>query len=101
MSERIHLLVDRDEKERFRRAAARHGVSLSEWLKAAAREKLAQAESANVLDTPDALAAFFAACDQVEAGTEPDWEVHEMVIEQSRAGRITGSRSNPRRGTSR
>jgi hypothetical protein len=84
MSERIHFLVDRSEKERFRSAAARQGLSLSDWLKAAAHEKLAKAEQNALLDTRAAMEAFFAGCDRVEQGREPDWEVQRLSIEQSR-----------------
>jgi hypothetical protein len=84
MTERIHVLVERAEKERFRRAAARQGISLSEWLRLAAEEKLVESEVARELDSPEALKSFFDASDEREQGREPDWEVHRELIERSR-----------------
>jgi hypothetical protein len=83
MAERIHLVVGRAEKERFRRMAARAGKTLSEWLRDAAREKLASAEADRRLDSADQLRAFFAECDRREEGREPDWEAHRAIIERS------------------
>jgi hypothetical protein len=85
VAERIHLLVDRMEKELFRGIAAREGKSLSEWLRVAAHEKLAAAEVGRELDSVGALDAFFASCDRLERGAEPDWEVHRAIIDGTRA----------------
>ena len=82
MSTRIHIVVDEEEKERFRRRAARENMSLSAWLRAAARERLGREDGPD-LDTPDRLDAFFAACDEREEGTEPDWADHRRTIERS------------------
>lgn len=62
MAERIHIVVDRLEKERFR----------------------ADADAAvDRLDAPDQLDRCFAACDAIEPGREPDWEEHLKVIRGS------------------
>lgn len=82
MSARIHLVVDEADKERFRRQAAREGKSLSAWLRAAARDRLDRREDVP-LDSAEALETFFAACDDRETGTEPDWEEHEAAIARS------------------
>lgn len=79
---RIHIVLSEEEKERFRRYAAREGKTLSEWLREAAREKLRQ-ESPLRLDTLKELRGFFASCDARERGEEPDWEEHRRVIEGS------------------
>lgn len=84
VSERIHIVVDAAEKERFRRQAAREGKTLSEWLREAAAEKVAADGEAGALDTVEALSSFFEACDVRETGREPDWEAHRRVIEQSK-----------------
>lgn len=63
MPERIHLVLSAAEKERYRRAAARVGQSLSEWLRQAAEERAAVEEEAAGLESADELHAFFAACD--------------------------------------
>jgi hypothetical protein len=83
LEDRIHIVVDRAEKERYRRLAAREGKSLSEWLRAAAQEKVAASQSANALDTVEALRSFFDAINRRELGHEPDWEVQREVIERS------------------
>jgi hypothetical protein len=83
MATRIHIVVERAEKERFRRMAAREGKSLSEWLRDAARERLLHTREQEPLDTPEALHDFFAECDRRERGREPDWHVHKDVIERS------------------
>lgn len=82
MSERIHIVVDEAEKERFRRRAEREGKSLSAWLREAARERLA-ADRGPELDTVGELDAFFADCDEREEGREPDWDAHRRTSERS------------------
>jgi hypothetical protein len=80
MSTRIHIVVDEAEKERFRREATRRGSSLSEWIREAAREKLADDDVAR-LDSLETLCEFFRTCDDRESGAEPAWEYHERLIE--------------------
>jgi hypothetical protein len=84
---RIHILLDEGEKERFRREADREGVSLGEWLRDAARAKLAAADRGSRLDNLGQLRDFFAECDAREQRPEPEWAEHRRVIEASiRAG---------------
>jgi hypothetical protein len=80
---RIHIVVDENEKLRFRTRAEREGKSLSAWLRDAAREKLAE-ESQVRLETVEELRDFFFACNRRETGTEPDWEQHVRVIKTSK-----------------
>jgi len=89
VSTRIHVVVDEAEKERFRRRAARRGMTLSAWLREAARERL-ERERRVTLDTLEALGDFFDACDGREGGEEPDWEEHRRVIERSAASGAAG-----------
>jgi hypothetical protein len=72
------------EREVFRQAAAREGLSLSDWLRRAARDRLEGSQRPGLSSVED-LRAFFAECDEREVGTEPDWEEHRAVIEESRA----------------
>jgi hypothetical protein len=89
MTERVHILLGRAEKERFRRWAEREGKTLSEWLREAAREKLAASSAGGALDTREALDSFFAGCDARERGEEPEWPEHRRVIEESiRSGSV-------------
>jgi hypothetical protein len=83
MAERIQIVVDRAEKEWYRRLAAREGKTLSEWLRAAARERAARALARPAPDAVARLEAFFEACDEHERGREPDWEAHRDAIERS------------------
>lgn len=81
MADRIHVVLDPADKERFRRLAAREGKTLSAWLRDAARDRAAAAEAHEGLETEEGLRRFFEACDDRESGREPDWEEHEQVIE--------------------
>lgn len=84
MATRIQVVIDEVEREEFRRAAAREGLSLSDWLRRAARERLASRAQAGIRSVED-LRAFFAECRRRERGDEPDWEQHRAVIEDSKA----------------
>ncbi|MGH7564770.1 MAG: plasmid mobilization protein [Gemmatimonadota bacterium] len=93
MKDRIHLVVREDEKERYRRSAQRAGVSLSEWLREAAREKMASDTPERLIDTVEELRAFFAECDARHEGegAEPDWEDHKKVIAASVRSGLAGA----------
>jgi hypothetical protein len=80
---RIHIIIDDSEKERFRQLAAREGKSLAEWLREAARDRLAAAEHQPRMETLDELRSFLSACAARERGREPDWEEHQKVIDGS------------------
>jgi hypothetical protein len=75
--------LDESEKERFRLRAAREGTSLAEWIRHAARERLAAAEQRERLKSLDDLRAFFGACAARETGREPDWDEHRRMIDRS------------------
>jgi hypothetical protein len=83
VADRLHIVVEAADKERFREIAGREGKTLSEWVRDAAREKAAASDEGRQLGSTDALEAFFAECDARETGREPDWESHRGVIERS------------------
>jgi len=83
MQGRIHLVIDEREHEAFRARAAAQGVSLSAWLRDAARQRL-ERERPSAIESVEDLDHFFADRADAEAGTEPDWEQHLAVIDQSR-----------------
>jgi hypothetical protein len=85
MSVRLHVVVDESERDAFRAEAAHQGVSLSEWLRQAARDRLGRSRPPRLRTRAD-LEAFFAEIDQrhSEDGPEPDWDEHLKVIERSR-----------------
>lgn len=91
MTERIHLILDAAEKERFRRLAVREGKTLSAWVRDAARDRAASSEARGGPDTEEELRRFFEACDARESGREPNWEEHERVIETSRTSGGSGT----------
>ncbi len=84
MSTRVQVVMDEIEREAFRQAAAREGMSLSNWLRRAARDRL---DSAAVpeLSSVENLRAFFQECDAREQGREPVWQQQRAVIEESKA----------------
>lgn len=85
MSSRIHIVVDRREREAFRARAAAEGVTLSEWLREAARERLRSDRPAAISSVAD-LDRFFAERVAAEVGREPDWSEHLAVMDRSRRG---------------
>ena len=87
MGKRVQVLLDDEERERFRHHAAREGLSLSAWLRDAGRERLAAAAAGARLESVEQLQRFFAACDAREKGQEPDWEQHQAVIDASKTER--------------
>lgn len=92
MKDRVHLVVREDEKERYRKSAERSGISLSEWLREAAREKLASEADEKRIETVEDLEAFFAEIDADPdgEGPEPDWEDQKRRIEESMRPRLPG-----------
>ena len=82
---RVQLLIPDEDRDRFVHQARREGMSLSAWLRAAARERLAEGQTARRFESPEQLAAFFRECDALPGPErEPDWEDHLRVIEESR-----------------
>ncbi len=81
---RVQVLMEREEREEFRRLAQRRGMSLSSWLRQAGLDRMARDAGAVGIDSPEALRDFFATCDERESGVEPDWEEHKRVIEGSK-----------------
>lgn len=81
---RVQVLMEKEEREEFRRMAQRSGMSLSSWLRQAGLDRMARDAGAVEIDSPKALREFFAACDERESGIEPDWEEHKRVIEGSK-----------------
>jgi hypothetical protein len=83
MAARVHLLLDPRERDAFRARATADGTTLSEWLREAARERLARTGPPRITSLAD-LDRFFAERTAAESGTEPDWDEHLAVMERSR-----------------
>ncbi len=83
MSARIHIVVEPEEKERFRARARQEGKTLSEWLRDVARQALVRGEGGAEIRTVDELREFFKRSDEREKGTEPSWDAHRRQIDES------------------
>jgi hypothetical protein len=91
MRVRVQVLLEPDERERFRREASRRGLTLSAWMRTMVRERLAAEEHGRPLRDRAELRAFFRACDERETGEEPDWGVHRRVLEASGGSVASGT----------
>ena len=71
--------------ERFTRQAQREGMSLSVWLRAAARDRLNEKKESERFKSVEDLNRFFEEIDARRGPErEPDWEEHKRAIEESR-----------------
>ena len=91
MNTRIQIVLNIDEKLRFKTAAKLAGMSLSAWLKECARLRLEEKSSTVLPDTLEKLEAFFSHCDKLEAGEEPDWAQQKEIIERSKTSGTTNT----------
>ena len=86
----VRINLGDSELERFHAQAQREGMTLSEWLKAAAIKRLEDAQRADHFNSTVKASAFFEGCDALKCPeSEPDWEDHLKVIERSRARDIS------------
>ncbi len=82
---RVQLVMADEDRERFVEQARREGMSLSAWLRAAARERLAARQRVKLFETPEDVEEFFRSCASLEGPErEPDWDEHLAVINESR-----------------
>ena len=82
---RVQLVMADEDRERFVEQARREGMSLSAWLRAAARERLATRRRVKLFETPEDVEEFFRSCASLEGPErEPDWDEHMAVINKSR-----------------
>lgn len=81
---RVQIIIPDGDRDRFVAQARREGLTLSGWLRAAARERLAARRSADPFETEEDLEAFFRECDAIDGPErEPDWEEHLAVLRES------------------
>ena len=82
---RVQLVMPDDDRERFVNQARREGMSFSAWMRAAARERLEKRQSVKRFESPEDVEEFFRSCADLEGPeTEPDWEEHQRVMDESR-----------------
>ena len=68
---RVELVIPDEVQDRFDDQARREGISLSEWLLAAARDRLEAGLSVRPLESPEDLWALFHGCDEMDWMDEP------------------------------
>ena len=93
---RVQFIIPDEERARFARQARREGMSLSAWLRVAARERLVRQSKTRRFESEAELAAFFAECDAEcdkleDPGVEPDWSQHLATINESRRRGISNT----------
>ena len=93
---RIQLVIPDEGHDRFVHQARREGLTLSAWLRAAARERLDARQRSELFKSPADMEKFFMACDTLEGPeVEPEWDEHLSAITESRrrnAARLVGER---------
>ena len=78
-------MIPDEDRTRFVYQAHREGLSLSAWLRVAARDRLERQSQVQSFESSADLEAFFAECDKLESTeTEPDWGQHLAVINEAR-----------------
>ena len=83
---RVQLVMPDDDRELFVDQARREGMSLSAWLRMAARKYLESSRSIKRFESPEDVRAFFRRCDELDGSeAEPDWSEHLRVIDESRS----------------
>jgi len=82
---RVQLVIPDEDRDRFVHQARKEGMTLSAWLRAAARGRLRQQQQSDSFKSPADLEAFFRGCDALEGpAREPDWHEHLDIIDKSR-----------------
>lgn len=82
---RVQLVIPDEDRDRFVHQARREGLTLSAWLRAAARERLNRQRRSAPFSSRAEMEEFFRACDALDGpGSEPDWNEHLNVIDASR-----------------
>ena len=82
---RVQLVMADDDRDSFVHQARREGMSLSAWLRAAARERLERRQRVKPFESPEEVEEFFRSCAALEGPeTEPDWSEHLRVMSESR-----------------
>ena len=82
---RVQLLIPDEDRDRFVHQARREGMTLSAWMRTAARQRLEEQQMSKPFQSPVEVEAFFKRCDALGGPeTEPEWEQHLSVMDDSR-----------------
>ena len=85
-------MISDEDWAQFVHQAHREGMSLSAWLRDAARERFERQSQIQPFESVADLESFFAQCDRQEPnGTEPDWEQHLAFISEARKRGVTSA----------
>ena len=83
---KVQLTITDEECDRFVLQAQSEGLSLCAWLRAIANKRIEEKQRAERFVSTVDVDAFFKACGKLKGPeSEPDWEEHLNVMEQSRA----------------
>ena len=89
---RVQLVMPDEDRERFLDQARREGMSLSAWLRAAGRERLAVRQGVEQFESPEDVEDFFRSCAALDGPErEPDWSEHLRVMSESRGRGVAGT----------
>jgi len=89
---RVQLVIPDKDRDRFVHQARREGMTLRGWLRTAARERLDRQQRSAAFESPEKLDAFFRDCDRRSgSGTEPNWDEHLTVMDESRRRGAAGT----------
>ncbi len=89
---RVQLVMADDDRDRFVHQARLEGMSLSAWLRAAARERLEKRRSVKLFRSPEDVEDFFRSCALLKGPeTEPEWDEHLRVMGESRGRGVAGT----------
>ena len=89
---RVQLVMPDADRDRFVAQARREGMSLSAWIRAAARERLETRQRVKLFESPDDVKEFFRRCALLDGPeTEPDWSEHLQVMNESRGTGATAT----------
>lgn len=67
---RVQLVIPDEDRDRYVHQARREGLSLSAWLRAAARERLDRRRRSRPFRSPADVGEFFRDCDEHLAGID-------------------------------
>ncbi len=82
---RVQLVMSDADRDRFVDQARREGMSFSAWMRAAAHERLEAGRRVRLFESPDDVRDFFRSCAALDGPeTEPDWNEHLRVMNESR-----------------
>ena len=82
---RVQLVMPDADRDRFVDQARREGMSLSAWIRAAARERLEKRQRVKLFESPEDVEEFFRSCVSLEGpGKEPGWSEYLRVMSESR-----------------